>query len=62
MQTCEHMLEREILHEPSGISGHDSQVITHTPGDRIVLSCPHGCSDIVITVVSDDENEEMGGC
>lgn len=62
MRTCDHMMEREILHEPSGISGHYAGLLVHTPGDRIVLSCPYGCSDIIINVADDQDDEETGGC
>lgn len=58
---CEHNLNRTIHHEPSQIRLHELIVgnapaetgisLAHSPGDRIVLVCPHGCEDIVVTVV-----------
>lgn len=54
---CAHTLDRLIEHEPSGFSTR-TKTINHTPGDRIVLTCPHGCPDIIINVVVDFEEEE----
>ena len=56
--TCAHMLERTIEHEPSGVSGHSAGPAVYTPGDRVVLTCPLGCEDIIITVVPDTDDEE----
>jgi len=49
MNTCTHMPERLIVHETSGVNQDGAQY--HTPGDRVVLQCPHGCADIIINVV-----------
>lgn len=60
-QTCAHMFERAIEHEPSGRSADGDDLggdRNHTPGDRIVLTCPHGCEDIIIHVV--DKIDEKG--
>lgn len=49
---CIHNLDRIIHHEPSQIERGESAVeLSHSPGDRIVLVCPHGCEDIIVDVV-----------
>ena len=55
---CAHTLDRVIEHETSGVSTR-TKMPTHTPGDRIVLTCPQGCPDIVITIIPDFEEEEL---
>lgn len=55
---CAHTLDRVIEHETSGVSVRKGKSV-HTPGDRIVLTCPRGCPDIIVNVIPDFEEEEL---
>ena len=57
MQTCEHQLDREIVHMPSGPPDYITGARHYLPGDVMILRCPRGCPDVEITIGKEEDEE-----
>ena len=55
---CSHNLERTIVHAPRGVDG--KGVRKYVVGDVMKFICPRGCPDIVLEVVTTEQQKRRG--